>query len=99
MRKDLPLICPSCSGELGVRNLICAACGTTVEGLYTLPILARLNREEQEFILQFIKFSGSLKEMAAFMKLSYPTVRNQLDDLIQKIASIERKGKSHEKNS
>ncbi|MBE2281852.1 MAG: DUF2089 family protein, partial [Prosthecobacter sp.] len=29
--------------------------------------------------------SGSLKEMAALLKVSYPTVRNRLDEVIAKL--------------
>ncbi|RZJ74088.1 MAG: DUF2089 family protein, partial [Flavobacterium sp.] len=32
--------------------------------------------------------SGSLKEMASQMGISYPTVRNKLDDLIAKISKL-----------
>jgi hypothetical protein len=56
-----------------------------VTGLYELPVLSRLKPDEQDFILQFVKYSGSLKDMAKYLKLSYPTVRNRLDDLIIKI--------------
>jgi len=45
--------------------------------------------EEQKFILDFIKASGSLKIMAQKMKLSYPTVRNRLDDIIARISKLE----------
>jgi hypothetical protein len=53
--------------------------------LYPLPVLARLSTEEQDFILRFVKSSGSLKDMAKQLSLSYPTVRNLLDDIIKKI--------------
>ncbi|MBQ1953883.1 MAG: DUF2089 family protein, partial [Alistipes sp.] len=33
--------------------------------------------------------SGSIKEMAARMELSYPTVRNRLDDVIATLTAIE----------
>jgi hypothetical protein len=32
-----------------------------------------------------VKASGSLKEMAGILKVSYPTVRNRLDDVISKL--------------
>ena len=50
----------------------------------------QLEVDEQEFVLQFLINSGSLKEMANQMGKSYPTVRNRLDDLIQKIKSYEK---------
>jgi hypothetical protein len=50
-----------------------------------LPVLAALSADEQQFILDFVRSSGSLKEMARQRSLSYPTVRNYLDDLIAKL--------------
>jgi len=56
-----------------------------VSGLYDLPELARLSLNDQQFIFQFVKCSGSLKDMAKYLNLSYPTVRNLLDDIIEKL--------------
>ena len=81
----LPRICPSCQSQLKVKSLTCDNCLTEVSGLYELPVLLRLNPEDQDFILQFVKFSGSLKDMAKHLNLSYPTVRNRLDDVIDKL--------------
>lgn len=44
-----------------------------------------LDLDEVEFIRRFLISSGSLKEMAEFYGVSYPTVRIRLDRLIQKI--------------
>jgi hypothetical protein len=80
--KNLPTLCPSCRGKLDVRRLRCEKCETEVEGLYPLPPLVGLSQDDQDFVLQFIKASGSLKEMASLLKVSYPTVRNRLDAII-----------------
>ena len=56
-----------------------------MDGLYSLPALASLGQEDQEFILEFIKASGSLKEMAGILDVSYPTVRNRLDEIIERL--------------
>lgn len=83
--KKLPVICPSCDSYLVVSELACSNCDTRISGSYLLPILLRLPPEEQDFIYEFIVNSGSLKKMAAKMKISYPTVRNKLDDIIDRI--------------
>lgn len=88
--KKLPTACPSCQGGLSIRSLHCAACDTTISGDYDLPALMRLQQEEQQFVLEFVKSSGSLKEMARKMELSYPTVRNKLDDIIASLKTFER---------
>ncbi len=87
--KKLPQICPSCSAHLSVKTMYCSACDTSVSGNYTLPQLARLSEEDQQFIVNFVKSSGSLKDMAQQMGLSYPTVRNLLDDIIERIKATE----------
>lgn len=81
----LPVLCPSCQGSLTVSELICNRCGTGITGNYDIPVLLQLTQEEQDFVLQFFLSSGSLKQMAQQMSISYPTVRNRLDDLIDKI--------------
>ena len=55
-----------------------------------------LEDEEQEFIKQFIFASGSLKELARYYGVSYPTVRLRVDRLIEKIALSDTKKDSFE---
>ena len=89
MNKKLPIKCPSCENQLQVKQLYCEKCETEVTGLYSLPILSQLKGKDQEFILDFVKASGSLKVMAQNMKLSYPTVRNIIDEIIDRIDNID----------
>lgn len=88
MKAKLPTLCPSCESLLDVSQLSCGQCSTIVRGNYPLPVFLKLPPKEQEFILQFFLASGSLKEMAAQLGISYPTVRNQLDDMIQRIKDL-----------
>ena len=85
-RGRLPTSCPSCSGALTVTRLACPACETTVHGDYLLPAVLRLGSEDQQFMLAFLLRSGSLKGMSRLYGVSYPTVRNRLDDLIARLA-------------
>ena len=87
--KVLPTRCPACADMLKVRRMVCRSCQTELEGLFALPALARLSPDEQRFVLDFVKSSGSLKQMARLMKLSYPTVRNRLDEIIERIKICE----------
>lgn len=84
----LPVHCPSCEQKLNVSKLVCQSCHTEVIGKYGMPLFMQLSADEQEFILEFLVSSGSLKEMANKMGKSYPTVRNKLDDLIVKITTL-----------
>ena len=80
--KRMPKACPSCGGKLHVQTMCCPECETKIEGDYPLPTLMRLSDDDQIFICDFVKCSGSLKEMSQKLGLSYPTVRNRLDDII-----------------
>jgi hypothetical protein len=91
VNKKIPIHCPSCSGQLQVRNLDCPGCHTRVEGIFSLPLLVSLSDDDQHFIIEFVKNSGSLKEMSKHLKLSYPSVRNKLDDIIANIQQLEKK--------
>lgn len=89
---NFPTICPACKGELAVISLHCTDCDTTISGSYPVPAFLRLKAEEQRFILDFVKCSGSLKEMSQQMGLSYPTVRNILDEIIDNLKTLEQHG-------
>ena len=83
-----PIHCPACDAEMSVVKLCCSSCETEVSGHFKFPTLMRLESEEQEFVIQFLMNSGSLKEMANKMGKSYPTVRNKLDELIAKMKTL-----------
>jgi hypothetical protein len=74
--------CPYCKEKVKIKKLECRKCGISFEGeLYTSPIMA-LSEEQQSFVELFILSSGSLKEMAQIMGITYPTVRVRLDEII-----------------
>lgn len=79
--KNLPKICPSCGKRLSVQAMHCNGCDT--------HIVMQLSAPDQQFVLDFVKSSGSLKEMAQKLGLSYPTVRNRLDDIIAQLNQFE----------
>lgn len=84
----LPIVCPSCENILKVSQMRCSHCDTAISGSFDLPVLLKLSQEEQEFILNFFLSSGSIKEMARQADISYPTMRNKMDDLIGKVKAF-----------
>lgn len=74
--------CPICNEKLRVKKLECMKCGISLEGeFYATPIVS-LTEEQQTFIELFVLSSGSLKEMAEILGVTYPTVRTRLDEII-----------------
>ncbi|MCD4778977.1 MAG: DUF2089 domain-containing protein [Candidatus Omnitrophica bacterium] len=77
--------CPICQNNLNVKKLSCSHCQVDFEGeFYTSPLMA-LSQDHQQFIELFVLSSGSLKEMAQIMGVTYPTVRSRLDRVIDRL--------------
>lgn len=81
--------CPSCEGELRATRLSCSACSTQVDGQFDIPALLQLAPAELSFVTSFVRSGGSLKAMAQLLGVSYPTVRNRLDDIIKRLGEID----------
>ncbi|MGD1821505.1 MAG: DUF2089 family protein [Pleomorphochaeta sp.] len=69
----------------------------SIEGDFQLSSLSTLNIEDQKFIAAFIKTHGSIKQMEQLFNISYPTVKNKLNELSKKIDSLEYDLKIEEK--
>ena len=83
----MPKGCPSCKEELKVISLKCmdTECQTQINGNFRFSPLERLSDEDQKMVYDFVLCSGSLKEFAEQYELSYPTIRNIIDELIDKL--------------
>ncbi|WP_437735728.1 DUF2089 domain-containing protein [Sorangium sp. So ce1335] len=82
--------CPSCDGELRATRLGCQTCGTNLDGQFEIPALLQLSPDDLSFVTAFVRSSGSLKAMAQQLQVSYPTVRNRLDEIIGRIEALEQ---------
>lgn len=84
---QLPERCPFCSASITtIKQYICNSCGTTFDGHFTLREMAhpltRLNLAQLDFILAFVRCEGKLNCLEAELGVSYPTVRNRLNEVI-----------------
>ena len=79
--------CPGCSERLDATRLTCPGCSMQLEGRFELPELLRMSSDDLDFVLQFVRCSGSLKDLGKLRGQSYPTVRNRLDEIIQKLSA------------
>jgi len=60
-----------------------------IEGRFELPQLARLNMEDQVFIIVFVRCHGSIKEMEQTFGVSYPTIKSRLNRIANSLEFIE----------
>lgn len=83
IRYKYPGRCPVCGSELTVSRLTCTRCPTKMEGEFTACKFCRLPNEQIQFIEVFIKCRGNIKDVEKELGISYPTVRNRLEGVIQ----------------
>ena len=77
--------CPVCGGRLKVIKLKCDKCDTVIENDFRLNKFDYLSEQELFFIETFIRCRGNIKEVEKELKISYPTVRSRLDEVIEKL--------------
>ena len=77
--------CPVCEEDLAVTRLYCVNCNTTIEGHFTAEHtpFGHLSPEQMQFLLTFVRCEGRLNRMEDEMKLSYPTLRSRLNEIVR----------------
>jgi hypothetical protein len=75
--------CPVCGDDLRIVRLECPACGSALQGNFTLGRLARLTREQLQFVEVFIRCRGKIKDVEEELGISYPTVVARLNEVVQ----------------
>ena len=80
-------LCPECGAPMSIRRLVCPHGHVAMEGEFEVPALARLSVEEQLFVIAFVRSHGSIKRVGELFDISYPTVKNRLNALVEKLDS------------
>lgn len=74
--------CMVCGGTLHVTRLKCDTCQSELSGNFSPCRFCSLDAQNLAFLEIFIKNRGSIKDIEREMGISYPTVRNNLDNLL-----------------
>ena len=82
---EFPVIgkCPVCNNKMIVERLKCPSCGTGVDGKFKLNKFDYLSKEQMYFVEIFIKNRGNIKEIEKDLGVSYPTVKRNLEQVIE----------------
>lgn len=83
MARNAPLHCPACTELMNITELTCPHCETRVSGTFQAHGLHQLNAEQLQFVEVFLRCRGNIKEVERDLKISYPTVRSRLDQVVQ----------------
>ena len=63
--------------------------GVTVGGEFEPPPLAHLRYEDQVFVGEFVRCHGSIKHMETAFGISYPTVKNRLNRIVEQLQLVQ----------
>lgn len=73
--------CPVCESKLLIKQYACPKCHTSINGEFTTSVFSRLNSEQIDFIKIFLMAQGNIKEVENRLKISYPTVKNKINEI------------------
>ncbi len=82
MASSVVVTCPACESRMAITELTCPECNTRVQGVFAGPGLLGLNKEQLQFVEVFVRNRGNIREVERDLKISYPTVRSRLDQVI-----------------
>ncbi len=81
--------CPACNGKLIIKEMECPKCKITIkgdiEGFSNESPKELLNNEEWHFVIQFLLCEGNLKCLGEKLNKSYPTLKNKLQEIKEKL--------------
>jgi hypothetical protein len=60
-----------------------------IEGSFDLPPLAQLDGDDQVFVAAFVRCHGSIKDMEKLFGVSYPTIKNRLNRIGERLPFAE----------
>ena len=72
------------NNEMIIREIECPHCGVHVSGTFQIPDTPFENLSEKQvgFMMNYIRCEGRFNRLEEELNLSYPTLRNRLNDLI-----------------
>jgi len=86
--KNLVSRCPVCGEAMDVTRLECRACSAALEGRFTTCEFCQLSPEQAQFVRIFLRCRGNIREVEKELEISYPTVRNRLDAVLQALGCV-----------
>lgn len=89
-RFHAPSVCPVCGDNMEVIKLKCVNCSTELAGNFAPCKFCSLEDKHQQFIETFLRCRGSIKEVEKALGVSYPTVKNMLENALAALGLNEK---------
>ena len=81
--------CPACGGPLVVTECRCTNCQLKLQGEFRPDLFSTLTLDQLTFVRTFLRVRGNQSEMEKNLGVSYPTIRNKLDEINLTLDSVE----------
>ena len=82
--------CPACGGPLVITEIQCSNCHLKMQGEFKPGLFSTLSDDQTTFVRAFLRVRGNLSEMEKVLGVSYPTIRNKLDEINQVLERAEK---------
>jgi len=73
---------------MAVNSLVCNGCHIELDGHFQFPRIARLSADHLKLAEAFLLSAGNLKELAATLDISYPTLRKRIDEMVAALTRL-----------
>ncbi len=75
--------CPACGGPITITECTCDNCHLQMRGQFRpeLSKLSSLTDDQVAFVQVFLRARGNISEVEKILGVSYPTIRNKLDEV------------------
>lgn len=77
--------CPVCGKQMIIKEIHCPECDITVTGNMTVQGESPFSDKDWKFVHDFIMCEGNLKCLGEKMGVSYPTLKNMLQEIKEKL--------------
>jgi hypothetical protein len=82
--------CPGCGGPVVITECRCSQCQLQMRGEFSPGQFSLLSEDQLTFIRVFLRARGNLSELERVLGISYPTIRNKLDEINSAFDALEK---------
>ena len=95
----IPTQCPSCQHNLEITRLSCGNCGTDISGHFPPDPFSKLDGNDFDFIVLFVKTKGNIREMERELGISYWSIRTKLNEIVERLGAEEHPDETETQSS
>lgn len=88
--------CPACGGPIVITECKCPNCQLVMRGEFAPGQFSALSEDQFTFIRAFLRVRGNLSELEKVLGISYPTIRNKLDEINQSLEQADTQTANHQ---